>query len=148
MNRMWDQPMLFFKIRELKWESQPLLSPVLDANDRNKDIVTCETRSRGAEAERSCCLPRRSGAPRWRRLRFLSQIPSGPRTRIHFAVFAVSETNTTLESNCTPIKSFFKNKFTHSSRTGEKKRNKENEDGDVKSWFLRLSCPLSESSVL
>lgn len=34
----------------VKWELPPLPSPVLDANDRNKDIVTCETCSIGTKA--------------------------------------------------------------------------------------------------
>lgn len=43
--------MLFSKIREFKWESQPLPSPMLDTIDRNKDIVTCEMCSIGTEAQ-------------------------------------------------------------------------------------------------
>lgn len=68
---------------------------MLDANDRSKDIVTCETWSIGTEAEPESLPPKVILRPRWRQPRFMGANPLVPLPPIRFALFVVLETNTT-----------------------------------------------------
>lgn len=69
---------------------------MLDANDRSKDIVTCEAWSIGPGAEPPSLPPEACLGAKMAAAPVHVRDPLVPRTPIHFALFVVLETSTTL----------------------------------------------------